>query len=396
VNSSRSVGSYEFRVPGQIVFGWGQRRTLGRHAPALGNRAWILSGSRTLLASGAIDEIRATLKSGGVDAPLLTTISREPWIEDVDDAARQLRREGLREGDFLLAIGGGAALDLGKAVAAMATQPSTHSVRDYLEGIGRGLSLTAAPLRVLAMPTTAGTGSEATKNAVISSVDPPVKKSLRFDEMLPRLVVVDPELGVTAGPEVTSHSGMDAVTQLVESYLSRRATAMTRPLCLAGLRLTRDALLVAYRDGQHQQAREAMAQAALLSGMALANSGLGMAHGVAAALGVHKQIGHGLACAVMLPVALAVNGPDCGEAMIPLAEALTGQRHDDASSAVAAVGQQMDRWCEAMRIPRRLRELGVTADDLPALVRGSRGNSMNGNPRELSDDALHQILEQWL
>ena len=304
--TNTALGDYEFLAP-RVVFGWGRRREAGRLAATLGRRAIVVCGSRTLEASGALAEIRAALREADVESELLGTVSREPLVDDVDATVSALLDTGVREGDFVLAVGGGSAIDLAKAVAALATNRRGESVRDYLEGVGRGVTIDRPPLPVMALPTTAGTGSEATKNAVVSSLDPPFKKSLRADLMLPRAVLIDPELHVSVPPRVTAHTGMDAVTQLIESYVSRRARPIPQALCLQGLEGALPALVEAVRDGASRPARERLAHAALLSGMALANSGLGLAHGVAAALGVHCDVPHGLACAVMLPAAMRVN-----------------------------------------------------------------------------------------
>ena len=173
---------------------------------ALGRRAWIVSGSRTLQKQGTIDELQQHLTKAGVASELLATVTREPEVADVDDTVARLMEAGLREGDFMLGIGGGAGLDTAKAVAALATNRHGDSVRDFLEGVGRGLTIDHDPLPMLAMPTTAGTGTEATKNAVISSYDPPFKKSLRSERMMPDAVLVDPELTVSCPPSVTAHS----------------------------------------------------------------------------------------------------------------------------------------------------------------------------------------------
>ncbi len=207
-------------------------------------------------------------------------------------------------GDFMLAIGGGAAIDLAKAAGAMAANDQSPTVKDYLENVGRDLKIVNPPLPVLAMPTTAGTGAEATKNAVISSYDPPFKKSLRDDRLMPRIALVDPELTVSVPANVTAASGMDAITQLFESYISRKARPIPQALAVQGLKIAIPAIVEAVEKPDSRTAREAMAHAALLSGMALANSGLGMAHGVAPALGIHCRVPHGVACALMLPVAL--------------------------------------------------------------------------------------------
>ena len=323
----------------------------------------------------------------------------------MDRLVEQIRRQGVHPGDFILAIGGGAAMDLAKAAAAMAVDPLETSVRDYLEGVGRGLKITRPPLRVLALPTTAGSGAEATYNAVISGCDPPFKKSLRDPRILPRIALVDPELTVSVPPAVTAASGMDAITQLIESYVTRRAQPITQAFGIAGLKLAMASLAEAVEHGDSRPARESMAQAALLSGMALGNSGLGMAHGVAAALGIHAGVPHGLACAVMLPLALRTNRPVCEAALAELSRLVFGgkrgkgeKREPETSDAEAAqtLIDRIESLCRRVGVPERLRALGVRPEQIPVLVQSSRGASMSGNPRELSDAELTQILEDAL
>jgi alcohol dehydrogenase class IV len=366
---------------------------VGRLAAELGRRAFVVCGSRTLEASGELDGLTKSLKSEGVRVRRLYDISREPQVEDVNRCFDRLHAQGAADGDLLLAIGGGSAIDLAKAAAAMIADRQSATVADYLEGVGKGLKLLSRPLPVLAMPTTGGTGSEATKNAVISSYDPPFKKSLRSDLMVPRAVLVDPELSVSVPPSTTAWTGMDAITQLIESYVSRFARPLPRALALGALRLALPALPEAVRDGGSRPAREAMAHAALMSGMALAHSGLGLAHGVAAALGVHGQVTHGLACAVMLPVALRVNRPVCEKDLAELARgALGGNWQSDAAAADAFVEAIYD-LASVVGVPKRLSDLGVRREQIPNLVASSRGNSMNGNPVQLSDEELGQLLE---
>ena len=392
----QGVHSYDFLAPRRIVFGWGRFELVGSEAARLGRRAFVVTGSRKLESRGAGARLRELLAASAVEAVELATISHEPEVADVDHAALEIRRHNPSDSDLVVALGGGSAIDLGKAVAALATNVEGSSVRDYLEGVGRGLSLTTPPLKVLAVPTTAGTGSEATKNAVISCYDPPFKKSLRADAILPHTVLVDPQLCVSLPPEVTARTGMDAITQLIESYVSLKSRPLSDALALAGLPIALSAIVEAVENGQSRLAREAMAQAALLSGMALANSGLGMAHGVAAALGSNHRVPHGLACAVMLPVALRVNREVSRDRLAMLAIATGLASGVDARSAVDALVVRIDQINQRLGIPRRLSQLGVQAADLPALVRDSRGNSMDGNPRTLSDDELFTIFEEHL
>jgi alcohol dehydrogenase class IV len=296
----------------------------------------------------------------------------------------------------LLAIGGGAAIDLAKAAAALVTNRQGDSVRDFLEGVGKGLQVTEPPLPLLAMPTTGGTGTEATKNAVISVDDPPVKKSMRSPLMVPKLVLVDPELAVSVPPTTTAWTGMDAITQLIESYICRFAKPIPQALAVDGLRRSLPMVATAVRDGSSRPAREAMAHAALLSGMALANSGLGFAHGVAAALGVYANVPHGLACAMMLPVALRINRAVAERPLADLSRQTLNTHALPDGGAADALLARVDELCAELKVPMKMSQVGVQPAQLDDLVAGSRGNSMNGNPRQLSDSELRDILEACL
>lgn len=393
---------FDFFSPQRIVFGWGRRTEVGSLAKSLGRRALLVVGSRTLERSGAIKELTAAITAAGIEAVPLGVISHEPLTTDVDDAVMKAKQAGASDGDFLLAIGGGSAIDLAKAVAAMVVQPYDAAtglpprIVDYLEGVGRGYKLTAAPLPILAMPTTGGTGTEATKNAVISSYEPAFKKSLRDERLVPRIVLVDPELSVGLSPQTTAWTGMDAITQLIEAFITKNSRPIPQALCLEGLRLALPAVETVVRDGANRTAREAMAQAALFSGMALANSGLGLAHGVAAALGVHCRVAHGLACAVMLPAALEANRDGSQADLARLARYALDLNEPDDRAAAQALIDRVGELCRKLSVPRRLSELGVAREQLPALVSGSQGNSMNGNPRTISTDELATILERML
>jgi alcohol dehydrogenase class IV len=403
--------SYDFYSPGRITFGWGRRTELGLIVAQHGRRAFVVSGSRTLEASGRLGELIEQVKSEGCDCEHVTTISHEPEVVDVDHLAADLVRRGAGPGDCIIAIGGGSAIDLAKAAAALVTNRESSTVKDYLEGVGAGLTIAEPPIPLIAMPTTAGTGTEATKNAVISSYDPAFKKSLRSTMMIPNAVLIDPELSVDLSPETTAYTGMDAITQLLESLVSNRAQPIPQALCLQGLSLAIPAIVEAVENGSSRPAREAMSHAALLSGLALANSGLGMAHGVAAALGVHARVPHGLACAVMLPHALIIN-KDVGRATLAqagrvLQQSFVDSNHSESSSremaeaaslesddaATSFVIQIVEHLGERIGIPRTLTALGVSRDQIPAIVASSRGNSMSGNPKEISNEELTTLLE---
>ncbi|MEE3368287.1 MAG: iron-containing alcohol dehydrogenase [Planctomycetota bacterium] len=379
--------AFDLLTPKRIVFGWGRRRELGDMIASLGTRCFIVLGSRTLLHHELFNSIQNSLEATGITTNTPELIGREPHVSDVDQAVQRAR---IWKADVVLGIGGGAALDLAKAVAALTPQTTPASVSDYLEGVGRELSLSKQPLPNLLMPTTAGTGSEATKNAVISSPQAQFKKSLRADSMLTDVALVDPELTVTTSPNVTLHSGMDALTQCVESYLSCRATVVTRTLALEGFHHAWTALPLVMQNPGLRTAREAMSYAALLSGISLANSGLGMAHGVAAALGIHAAIPHGLACAIMLPVALQVNLTSARDNL----NQLDAARGDVNTSSAESLLEAIRALSRSMGLPERLRDIDVKRDQLAAIAASSGGNSMRGNPREITDAELRDILHR--
>ena len=385
---------YDLLMPRQVLFGWGRRTEVGQRAHVLGSRVFTVCGSRSLRSTGALDSVWGSLRGAGLEVVDLGTISREPEVEDVDALVRQMSDlGGGAPGDVVLAMGGGAALDLGKAIAALATNRASDTVRDYLEGVGKGLQLTHRPLPFIALPTTAGTGSEATKNAVISSTAGKFKKSLRSDQMVPEIALIDPELTVTCPRNTTAWSGLDAITQLIESLITPKSTEITRALSREGLRTAIPWLKRACDEPDCRPAREAMAHAAFLSGVTLANAGLGLAHGIAAALGVHCHVPHGLACAVLLPTALQVNRSVSEAALADIAPLFSSRSWATPSSAADFTIESITQLGRDLGVPERLRDLGVRPEQLAELVPASRGNSMNGNPRPLSDAELREMLE---
>ncbi len=390
--------AYDFLAPQHIAFGWGRRREVGLLGKHLGRRAFLICGLPDEARGGVVAEIAESLAAAGVALVEAATIVHEPEVDDVDRLADFLRRQGAGDGDFLLGLGGGAAIDLAKGAAATAVNRESPTVKDYLEGVGRGLTLSQAPLPVLAMPTTAGTGAEATKNAVISSYDPPFKKSLRDPRMVPRVALVDPELTVSVPPEVTAASGMDAITQLIESYISKKAKPIPQALATQGLRLAVPAIVEAVENGGSRDARERMCHGALLSGMALANSGLGFAHGVAPVLGTHCRVPHGVACALLLPTALRVNREIRQAELARLSHLLLRKSPTEApEKAVDALIDEIEGLCRRVGVPARLGQVGVRPEQIPAIAEESlQSSSMKGNPRELSLEELTAILEGLL
>ena len=397
--ASPAPGSYDLVVPQAILFGAGRLSELGGVAGRFGDDAWLVAGGSGLDACGGREAVEAILTRAGLAATWVGAAAGEPTVADVAAVLGRLPpRDGRRP--VIIAIGGGATIDLAKAVAAMATNmepgedDTQQAVLDRLEGVGRGLPIRVSPLPVVAVPTTAGTGAEATRNAVVSCPRRRFKKSMRSPLMVPRAAIVDPSLTVSCPRAVTAASGIDAITQLVESFVCRFGTPVPRALVLDALPRAVAALPRVLADGGDLEARAAMSHAALMSGIALTNSGLGMAHGVAAALGIECGTPHGVACAVMLPVAVRLNRPACRDDFAALERAIDHGASPDHDAAADAFVVRIERLCDTAGTPRRLAEVGLARERVGWLAATSGGASLRGNPVEVSPDALEEVLER--
>ncbi len=324
------------------------------------------------------------------------TVSGEPTTETARQGTQQARQAGC---DFVIGLGGGSVLDTGKAIAALLTNGGDPL--DYLEVIGRGQPLTQPAAPYIAIPTTAGTGAEVTRNAVLGSPEHRVKVSLRSPLMLPRLALIDPDLTHTMPPSITASTGLDALTQVMEPYVSNKANPLTDALCLEGMRRAARSLRRAYENGADPSAREDMALASLFGGLALANAKLGAVHGFASPLGGMFDAPHGAVCAALLPHVLAVNVRALGERQPQseflqrydkIAQLLTGHPNATAQDGVAWV----QALCQDLQVPP-LSTYGLTKADFPDLIaKAGRASSMGGNPIVLTPEELAEILDQAL
>lgn len=381
---------FEFATAGRILFGEG---TLAEVAPAVAQfrRALVVTGR----ASERATPLASVLAAAGV-TPVVFRIAGEPTLDAVREGVARGREN---EADVVIGFGGGSAIDAGKAIAALLT--NAGDVLDYLEVIGEGRALARHPAPFIAVPTTAGTGSEVTRNAVLASPEHQVKASLRSPMMLPSLAVVDPELTYDLPAAVTAATGLDALTQLIEPYVSIRANPMTDALCLDGMRRASGALLRVCRDGKDRDARREMSLASLFGGLALANAGLGAVHGFAAPVGGMFPAPHGAVCAALLPHVMAANikalrarGPESDPVarFRIVARILTGTAEaapEDGAAWVAEI-------CASLSIPP-LRSYGIEDRDVPLLVeRAARASSMKGNPIALTAAELSVILTRAL
>ena len=288
------VGSFLFASNPKIVFGSGKVKTLPKLIEPFGSSVLLITGKSSFLQSDYWDRLILQFESAKIHWKHFI-VDREPTPTMIDDCINTFKGQSI---DVIISIGGGSVMDAGKAISAMICQKG--SISDYLEGVGTKIP-TGQKIPFIAVPTTSGTGSETTKNAVITEVgESGFKKSIRHDNYVPDITLIDPELTLNCPQSVTARSGMDAFTQLLESYVSTQANTLTDALAVDGIRKIRDGLAIAVNDGQNLVAREKVAYAAMLSGITLANAGLGTVHGFASSIGGFYDIPHGLICARMM------------------------------------------------------------------------------------------------
>lgn len=382
---------FEFATAGRIIFGAGTLQQIGRLAAEFGSRALVVTGRDVERAAPLLK----LLAEQGI-AVTKFVISGEPTVDDAQRGVQVARESGC---DVVIGFGGGSVIDAGKAIAALLTNGGEPL--DYLEVIGRGQPIRQPSAPYIAIPTTAGTGAEVTRNAVLASAEHQVKVSLRSPLMLPRVALVDPELTYSLPPAVTAATGMDALTQCIEPYVSNRANPLTDAICREGIERAARSLRRVYTNSRDTAAREEMALASLCGGLALANARLGAVHGFAGPIGGMFPAPHGAVCARLLPFVTEAN-LSALRSREPEHPVL--QRYDEIARMLtrdpAATGDEAVRWLHDLlrdlQIPP-LSAYGVTEADLPVLVEKSApASSMQGNPIKLTNGELESILRRAL
>jgi alcohol dehydrogenase class IV len=391
------MGKFEFYSVGRVVCGRGVFSRAGELAGQLGG-----GSSRTALvvsngSAGLMERLAGLLDAAGLKHVLVRQ-KGEPTVRDVD-AALATARQSLC--DRVIGIGGGSAMDAAKAVAGLLSNGG--GVTDYMEVVGKGQKITKPAVPWMAVPCTAGTGAEVTRNAVIGYPEKHFKASLRSELLLASVALIDPELAVDVRPEVTARTGMDALCQCIEAYTSNGATAMTDPIALEGVGLAAGSLERAYLNGADLEARERMAMAALFSGMALTNAGLGAVHGFAAPLGAAFPVPHGTVCAALLAPVMEANVGALRAAGGPAATAglaryasigrkLVGRAETGDENAIEDGIGFVKALCGDLQIPQ-LRQFGIGPADVAGMVAlAQKSSSMRFNPVLLPAETLHGIL----
>jgi alcohol dehydrogenase class IV len=380
---------FEFATAARIIFGPGVLRKIGPVAAGMGKKVLVVTGLPAEYATPLLNLL--------ADQEVASfAVENEPTIDLVRAAVRQARDMRC---DLVIGFGGGSALDSGKAVAALLANEGDPL--DYVEVIGRGQPLTRPPVPYIAIPTTAGTGAEVTRNAVLASPEHHVKVSLRSPLMLPAVALIDPELTYSLPPNVTAYTGLDALTQLIEPYVSIKANPMTDALCHEGIARAARSLRRACESGDDSTAREDMALASLFGGLALANAGLGAVHGFAGPFGGMFPAPHGAVCASLLPYVMAANlqALQSRQPESPvlrryeeIARWLTG---DQAATAHDGV-EWIHGLCRALHIPA-LSSYGLTEADFTGLIdKAAVASSMQANPVKLTASEMRDVLSRAL
>lgn len=381
-------GRFEFATATRIIFGAGTAAEVPAVASQLGRRALVVTGGSQKRAQALVDGLareRMTVTA--------YSVTGEPTIETVEKGNSIAKEASC---DVVLGLGGGSAIDAGKAIAALMTNPGRPL--EYLEVIGQGKPLASAPAPYVAIPTTAGTGAEVTRNAVLKSTEHRVKVSLRSPAMLPRVAVVDPELTYGLSPELTASTGLDALAQVIEPFVSNKANPITDAICREGIRRAGRSLRRACSHGDDAAAREDMAMASLCGGLALANAKLGAVHGLAGPLGGMIDAPHGVLCGRLLPHVMEANTHALREREPQsnvlarygeIAQLLTGDSTATTEDGVAWVGAA----CSDLAIPPLI-SYGLSEHDFPLVIeKAAASSSMKGNPTVLTPADLRQILE---
>ncbi|MGK7873502.1 MAG: iron-containing alcohol dehydrogenase [Xenococcaceae cyanobacterium] len=392
------INPFNFAKVPPIYFGAGKLQLLPEIIGKLkGKTVLLVTGSKSLQASGKLQLLQELLENARI-ASERVICDREPTTSIIDGICAEKRKLAI---DVVVAIGGGSVIDAGKAISAML--PHENSIFDHLEGVGLGIPHSGIKIPYIAVPTTSGTGGEVTKNAVISEVGANgYKKSLRHENLVPDAVIVDGELLTSCPRHVTAACGMDAFTQLLEPYLSPGASPLTDAIAWSGMEAIEDNLLAACGEGANNIAvREKMAYASLMSGIALANAGLGIVHGLASPLGGFFPIPHGVVCGTLMAAAvranwqaLRVRNPDSPavDKMARLGELLDGKPGRSKEYYCDALVNILEEWTEILDLPR-LGEYGIQKQDMDKILAKT---SNRNNPIELTCEEIQALVEQRL
>lgn len=389
----------ELRIPSNIIYGRGAINSLAGYVRGFGKTAFLVTGKRAMKKSGVTDNIIGQLAKENIKAVVFDKVEEDPCLETVDDGVLAARKSGA---DFVIGLGGGSALDAAKAIAGIFNE--NCSVREFAVN---DKPVTKKGLKFIACPTTSGSGTEVTKNAVLTIKEIPAKKSIRHNYLIPDLAILDAELTISLSPEYTAGCGIDALVHAIEAYTSVNSFELTDTLALRAISLIGESLVEAYRHPQNIEAREKMILASNLAGMAFSNAGLGAAHALAHPVGIYFKIPHGIVNAALITAVMRFNLPRTTEShdCKTVARSLPSRKEKFSNIATALSGNEnaknpqdaitgVENLKQKLGLNRRLRDFGVTKEDFPKLADGIKYSaSVKTNPMPCGRKELIEILE---
>ncbi|MEK6645924.1 MAG: iron-containing alcohol dehydrogenase [Candidatus Firestonebacteria bacterium] len=382
---------FEFNTPQKIIFGWESvRHSLAKEVKTFGKNCFLITGRNSMKKSGILSEIKKNLEENKISVSIFSEVESDPSIQTVDAATKIAKKENC---DCIIGLGGGSSLDVAKAVSVMVK--NNGSVREYLEK----KEIEIAGLPFIAIPTTAGTGTEVTKNSVITNKEKNIKISLRSFYMIPSVAILDASLTVSLPADITASTGMDALTHAIEAYLSKSANQITDILAEKAISLIAKNLRIAVKSPDDKNARENMLLASLTAGMAFANAGLGAVHALAHPLGARFHIPHGVVNALLLPYVMEFNMSERIDKFIKIAELFDESdievlsEKEKAQKAVVSI----HKLVQDINLPQNLNKFNVAKEDIPAIVEDTKfSGSLKYNPKILSQSDLSAILQSAL
>ena len=379
-----------FKMPAKVRFGEGIHTKLGTILKdEMGFNKVFIATDKGIVSTGIIDKIKTGLDQGGIDYIVYDELIPDPTIEVVDEAAEVLRKSGA---DVVLAVGGGSPIDTAKAMCMLQTHEG--SVREYLFGGSKQVTKEIMPL--VCIPTTAGTGSEMTAASVITNNQEKTKVSVTHENLIPKMAFIDPDLQMGMPPFITETTGMDALTHAIESYVSLNAEPISDAMGIAAIKMISDNIRLAVANGNNKEARTNMAIASTIAGVAFMNGGLGVVHGIAQTIGAVAHVAHGVANSLLLPYCMERNVVGNLEKFkniaVAMGENVDGlSERDAAQAAIKAVFQ----LAEDLKVPMKLKDVGVTREMFPEIIQGTMEYRMLGiNPCKLKASDVNDILER--
>ncbi len=379
--------NFELNLCKNIIFKEDSIKDIGKLIKNYGKKLLFLYGSQSLKKNNKYYEIVNSLKENNINFIEYSGIKEEPSPEIVDSVVEFAITNKI---DFILAVGGGSVIDTAKACSALIT--NQKGVENYLEGVGKNYKIEKEPIPYIAVPTTAGSGAEVTKNAVITSYEKKYKKSFRDNRLLAELVIADPLLTLSLPKKETGFGGMDALCQLIESFTTKKKNAICSALSLYFIPIAINSLKILAKDLTNLEARKNMLQASIISGMCLANSGLGAVHGFASGIGGMFNIPHGLICAILLPHIIKLNS----EKDRTIYSEITNYYYNHTSNNITKFIDEIFELNRILNIPQDFKEFNIDKNLAEEIVFRSMGSSMSGNPVVFDNDTLKDFIQKLL